>query len=529
MKRITVIDGRVLTHARDDEEVIDLQAFVQKAYSGFWWGKIFSYASVRLLTYHADYLPRRWLMQVLLRILTFGPCEIENENGEITRVTFVRLALDLWRWPCDKWRQRAVLQSVKRKIAELKRLQAEARAANRMGPESPLYLKMDLLLSVTAGGSVSHMAGVVNNLGQFGPQPMVLAPSANPLVSTAIPYQSIQPSKKLWNFRELPAQAFNFKAIHLVHQAMADRKPGWIYHRYCLHGIAGLWLARHYGVPLVLEYNGSEVWIGENWGSGLTYGALGQQVEQLNLDGADLIVVVSQALQDELLQRGINQDKILVNPNGVDVERFHPMVDAWELKQSLGWSANRVIGFIGTFGRWHGADVLVEAFVALSRSHERFEDVRLLMIGDGQMRQYCEERAQALNIASKVHFTGAVPQVEGPRWLAACDCLVAPHVPNVDHSQFFGSPTKLFEYMAMGRPIVASKLGQMDELLQHKRNAWLVEPGNSDALFHGLSAVMSDNVLAQQMGRQARVDVVEKYTWLAHTQRIVNRLVSTCG
>ncbi len=99
------------------------------------------------------------------------------------------------------------------------------------------------------------------------------------------------------------------------------------------------------------------------------------------------------------------------------------------------------------------------------------------MIGAGPELGEAKRVIDAAGFTEAVIFTGLVAQEEGPSYLAACDILVSPHVPNADGTPFFGSPTKLFEYMAMGRGIVASDLDQIGEVLRHGETAWLVPPG----------------------------------------------------
>jgi glycosyltransferase involved in cell wall biosynthesis len=121
-------------------------------------------------------------------------------------------------------------------------------------------------------------------------------------------------------------------------------------------------------------------------------------------------------------------------------------------------------------------------------------------------------------------WTGLVPQEEGVSNLAACDVLVSPHVPNLDGTPFFGSPTKLFEYMAMGKGIVASNLDQIGEVLAHDRNAWLVAPGDVEALAEGVYRLVLDEALRRRLGDEARKDVVAHHTWQQHTRRTIEHL-----
>jgi glycosyltransferase involved in cell wall biosynthesis len=235
--------------------------------------------------------------------------------------------------------------------------------------------------------------------------------------------------------------------------------------------------------------------------------------------------VVSSALRDELVARGIPEDKILVNPNGVDPDVYSPQVDGSSVRRRFGLADKTVVGFIGTFGRWHGVEVLARAFASvLQQAPEYRSRLRLLLVGDGvcmpQVRRILEESG-ALSCCT---LPGTVPQQEGPAYLAACDILVSPHVPNPDGSTFFGSPTKLFEYMAMAKPVVASRLGQIAEVLRHDETAWLVTPGQSEDLACGLREMVDNPDRRRRLGQAARAQILARHTWRHHTQRIVDKL-----
>ena len=188
-----------------------------------------------------------------------------------------------------------------------------------------------------------------------------------------------------------------------------------------------------------------------------------------------------------------------------------------------------VLGFIGTFGRWHGAEVLAQAFGELLRAHPQHRDgVRLFMIGDGVMMPEVKQRLAESGVEKNTVLTGLIPQEQGPEHLAACDILVSPHVPNPDGSPFFGSPTKLFEYMAMGKGIVASDLDQIGEVLRHDMTALLVKPADVKALCEGLLLLIEDKPRRERLGQNARADVVSRYTWEAHTGRIIDSLAERC-
>jgi len=124
----------------------------------------------------------------------------------------------------------------------------------------------------------------------------------------------------------------------------------------------------------------------------------------------------------------------------------------------------------------------------------------------------------------RVKSMGRVPQVEGARLLGACDIFVSPHNSHMVDSKFFGSPTKLFEYMAMGKGIVASNLDQIGEVLRHGETAWLVAPGDAVALAAGIDRLVRDVALRDALGAAARRDALTHHTWRAHVRRTLDAL-----
>jgi glycosyltransferase involved in cell wall biosynthesis len=390
----------------------------------------------------------------------------------------------------------------------------------------PLYLRTDLWFGIRAGGSVGHIAGVINEMPAAGAgSPVFVSSDVVPGVAPDVEFHLVPARRRFWDFDELPALDFSSAVISAIGSILDGRIPSFVYQRYSLNNYAGLAISRRFGVPFVLEYNGSEVWVGRHWGRGLKHGAITERIEMANLRGADLVVVVSDVMRDELLERGIAGERILVNLNGVDPDRYRPEIDGSLVRQRYGLEDALVIGFIGTFGPWHGAENLALAFGRLLDTYPELQGrVRLLMIGDGAGLAATRDIIEHGGHRDSVVFTGSVPQEDGPRHLAACDLLVSPHVPNPDGSRFFGSPTKLFEYMAMGKPIVASALEQIADVLEDGRTAILVEPGDVDDLVRGLKTAIDSPSLRAEMGAAARAEAVSRHTWREHTRRIVDRL-----
>jgi glycosyltransferase involved in cell wall biosynthesis len=390
-----------------------------------------------------------------------------------------------------------------------------------------IYLRTDHWFGLTGGGSVAHTGGVVNGLLKTGID-LVLV-STDQLSGLAIDERFCLVAPRYDNraiIKGAAELAYNDMLIPDLEQSIARIRPDFIYQRLSYMNYAGAIARLRHGIPFVCEFNGPLRWIGKNWDREFDLlGGLSERIETLTLKAADLVVVVSETVGDLAIARGIPADRVLVNPNGVDSDVYRPDIDSSALRDSLGLSGKIVLGFIGTFGEWHGADKLASAYVKLRADRpDLAARIHLLMIGDGQTRARSQSILEDCGAAQGVTFTGAVPQVQGPLYLAACDILVSPHVPNPDGSRFFGSPTKLFEYMATGRGIVASDLDQIGKILTHGETAWLVRPGDVSDLASGLERLVDDSSLRARLGAAAREEAIDRYTWRAHVGRILDAL-----
>jgi glycosyltransferase involved in cell wall biosynthesis len=240
--------------------------------------------------------------------------------------------------------------------------------------------------------------------------------------------------------------------------------------------------------------------------------------------------VVSEALQKELEDRGIARDKILVNPNAVDPDLFRPDCRGNLIRSRLGVKPQQVVvGFIGSFSYWHGIGVLEEAIHLLLKEQENAPgraQLRFLLIGDGPLGQELRDNLREYWEYGSVIFTGKIPHVQAPQYLDATDILLSPHVPMPDGTPFFGSPTKIFEYMAMGKAIIASNLDQLGRVLTHQETAWLVEPGNPRELADSIRLLAARPEVRKSLGENARKTVMAQYTWQQNANRVLARFAA---
>ena len=472
-----------------------------------------------LLTDDLDFHEKLWRLQAIGALPLAPKRYLLDLRGRRLVLSAARfLARDLPLLGLDLATSVAVLWRTRRQLRTLLRA-SRHRPAAATG-RRVVFLRSDLWSGVPAGGSVAHTAGVASGFAALGADLSFVSTSAPALVDQARhPVHLVPPSRRCNVLREVPYFAHALRFLDAARQRLGAVKPDLLYQRFDPASWAGVALARERGIPLVLEFNGSEVWIADHWDRPFRHRALFVNAEAANLKHADLIVVVSEVLRQGLLDRGVDPERVIVRPNGVDTDRYHPDVDGRGVRSRLELGAATVVGFVGTFGMWHGAPVLARAARRVLRERP---GVRFLFVGDGRDRQECERILEPCGEA--VRFTGLIPQEAGPEHLAAMDILAAPHVENPDGTRFFGSPTKLFEYMAMGRGIVASRLEQIGDVLEDGATALLVPPGDEAALSGALVRLVDDAALRRRLGGAARARAVERHTWTANVGGVVDRL-----
>ncbi len=408
------------------------------------------------------------------------------------------------------------LRSLERAVVRVTRFRNVAEQTS--SPPQIFFLRATPGAGTQTGGAATHINGFIDAAVNQGACIRIIAndPIAGldeqriPL--TIIPLESVGLTRSAFDLHN------NIVFTEGVLREVKQTLPDLIYQRYSRFTWAGVEASLKTGRPLFLEYNGSEVWVGKHWDNAGMF-SLMARIERLNLNAAARILVVSEVERRNLLKVGISDRRIIVNPNGVDVERFHPGVGGEAERAGLGAHPDEVLaGFIGTFGPWHGVLELATAITLTARESR----IRFLLIGDGKLREPAERIISEAGMEDRVIFTGAVKHDRVPALLDACDILVSPHVPLADGSEFFGSPTKLFEYMAMGKGIVASRLGQIGEILKHNESALLVESGNPSDLAAGIEQLAASGELRQRLGERAIKEVVANYTWKHNAERVLS-------
>ena len=294
----------------------------------------------------------------------------------------------------------------------------------------------------------------------------------------------------------------------LRHRLEAEGPFDFVYERYSLWSYAGMDYARAAGFAGLLEVNSPLV---EEHASHrvLIHRARAEDIAERVFSTATKLIAVSEEVGNYLQGYPATHGRVHVIPNGVSPERFRP-----GLQPAVPAPDVFTIGFVGTLKPWHGLDVLLEAFAELWRDDSK---VRLLLVGDGPEREALLAKSSDLNLQAVAHFTGAVDPRQVPGLLASMDVAVAPY-PAL--SNFYFSPLKVYEYMAAGLPVVASRIGQLGKLIRHGENGLLTPPGDVAALAAALRRVRNDKELRRTLGDAAREIVLREHTWNSVADRI---------
>jgi len=301
--------------------------------------------------------------------------------------------------------------------------------------------------------------------------------------------------------------ASHFAAITTLNDALdaALNRSGpydLIYERYSLWSFAAMEVARASGTPGLLEVNAPLI-DEQAAHRGLRDRGGALRVAARVLPAAAALLAVSAEVAAWLERAAPLRGTVHVVPNGVDPQRFRPDVPPAEpaLRDTF------TVGFVGSMKPWHGLGVLVDAF---ARFHARVAATRLLLVGAGPEEAAIRQTLAERGLLPFSRLVGAVPPGDVPAYLTSMDAAIAPY-PAVEG--FYFSPLKVYEYLAAGRAVAATDVGQLKTIIRHDVNGILVPPGDAGALAATLERLHGDPGLGQRLGREARASARRRHTW----------------
>jgi len=308
---------------------------------------------------------------------------------------------------------------------------------------------------------------------------------------------------------------YNQELVAKVVRRFGDARPDVVYERASVFSTAGIQIAAALDVPLLVELNAPLAVEQETYrGSQLV--ELASAAERETLTRAGAVLAVSDALREYAVERGAAAERVHVVPNGVDASLFRPGPRDRDVGERFGLNGGPVVGFVGGLRPWHGVESLPEL---LERLVARHPDVRLVVVGDGQLREELERETAARGVAAHATFTGALPHEDVAALIRHFDAALAPYREPNGHAFYF-SPLKLFEYMACGVPVVGARVGQVADVVRDGETGLLYRPGDVEGLAAACDRLFGDPALRSSLGRAAAEHVAARYTWDGNAARV---------
>ena len=291
-------------------------------------------------------------------------------------------------------------------------------------------------------------------------------------------------------FRFLYGPLLFLGLLPLARRMAKERKPDFILAHYVFpDGYAAVKLGRMLGIPVIVKARGSDINL-------FTRTWMRRRMTLWTLRNSKCIVAVSRALKEKMISLGIDGERIEVVHNGLDTTRFHPS-DRLACRARLGLEERPfTFLFIGYLRSLKGIFTMLQAFRAIPEMERR--GARMIMIGEGELQDEAAVRIRRFGMSNQVRLVPPIKHDEVPEWIGACDCLLLP-------SMMEGYPNVLIEAMACGRPVIASRVGGIPEIVRDGRTGRLIEPNDpwalTDAMLEMMKGFEFDSTAAEAAGR----------------------------
>jgi glycosyltransferase involved in cell wall biosynthesis len=319
------------------------------------------------------------------------------------------------------------------------------------------------------------------------------------------------------SYRMSEACSINLRNYDLIHE------------RFNLLSLGGALASKKLGIPFVLEVNADL--LEQRKFKGMQERGLRRLyaiwATRICFNTAAQIVSISPRLKEHLKRKwNVDESKLTVLPIAADVEAFKANRNSETVRKSLGLTTEPVVVWVGGFYPWHDLSLLLESFALVLK---RRPDARLVLVGDGQTRPSVEDMVERNGLRHAVIMTGTIAHSQVPEMLSIADLAVVPSAPITAGLGGTGTPLKLFEYMAAGKPIVATALNEAAEVIRDGETGLLVEAGNVIKFAEATLKLINDPAERRRLGQNAREKAVKQYSWEHYTRRLEEIYFSVVG
>lgn len=361
-------------------------------------------------------------------------------------------------------------------------------------------------------GQAVHIEEMIAALTDIGHEVRVISPDVGDDDALGTEAGWVQRLKRVLpkTLYELLELIYSFVAYFRLVRAAREFRPDVIYERYNLFLISGMMLKFRLSIPLLLEVNSPLAQErGEFGGLGMPW--LARWVEGVVWRNANFVLPVTRVLAGHIAARGVSEERIVVIPNGINEAHFAIAPSPLEAKKTLGCGGDLVLGFTGFVRDWHGVDRVI----CWMATKDAPVNARLLIVGDGPARADLEKLAGKLDLGNRVQFTGILPRAMVPDYVAAFDIALQPAVVP------YASPLKLFEYLALGKAVVAPRQPNIEEVLTDGENALLFDSTVSGSLEAALTQLCANEELRKLIASGAASTIERSgLTWHSNARRV---------
>jgi len=374
------------------------------------------------------------------------------------------------------------------------------------------------------GAEGVHISSIVKSLEELGHTVTVLSPPGiDPMKDAGnAPIDKSKVDTKgvnsIWKFISKSIPNFLFELIEIFYNipssfrldsALSKKQYDIIYERYAFYMISGAIKARKYNIPLILEAN--EVSGISNRARKQSFPGLCSVFERYLFNRCTSIHTVSSYLKNMIINQKIEESVISVIPNAIDPEKFSGIKDSGKLRHKYKLENKIVIGFAGWFDDWDRLDLLVDVYQSLKARHD---NLALVLIGDGAVLEQVRKKVDEYGLQDVI-LTGAVMRDKVHQYLSLLDIAV------ITHSNEFGSPVVMFEFMGLKIPVVAPKLLPITDVLQDNETAKLFDTLNMEQLENQINDLIENKRQRDEIADNAYNILMSHHTWLQNAEHII--------
>ena len=354
----------------------------------------------------------------------------------------------------------------------------------------------------------THILEVISEMQTLGNDVMLLLPRFQSTIEN-FPF-NICPINVLLKSSKLKFVEYEIRLFFVLLWRCLRNRPDVLFTRKGFLTIAPGIIGKILRIKTVLEVNGIVAdEVKSAFGLPDVAVAIFEKIERWNCRISDKIIAVTDGLKSMISGRfSVDKSRIIVISNGVNIHRFHPN------GRQTGTGIR--LGFVGNLVNWAGVEILVRS-LPLIRQH--FQNVELLIVGDGQERRDLENLVQSLNVQSQVTFAGKVAPQEVPDFINQCDICYVPAIAG-RNSKIGGSSLKLYEYLACGKPVIVSDIPGLDMVRTHQLGR-VVPPGDVAALASATIDLLRNPDELRTIATRARAIAEEQFTWTQTTKKIL--------